>query len=192
MHMTAKDRKLAEDISDITASLTDDDAVLVRMPEAWFVSTFLPFFAGEKVHPNVNAEEWFRRVRGPFNEAIVVDQNQQELYRVPAYYEQAAILPLDGTGKAANMPSITNMLIGANRYGSMSHPDAMENVVMDEMSKRSFMFNKEVDNSATIDRWNAIFARYGKPLIQKGSATTAAAAPVAVDIARDSTDFDEF
>lgn len=187
--LPAREQQLSDVIADITRDLTHDNNNLVRMPEDFFVNTFLRFFSGEQgLHKNISPETWFNLAHGPFNEVIIINSRGEELYKVPSFYSQDAVIPLTGAGQDANMQSVTNMVITAQMYSARGAV-VVDNIIANEMDKRSFMFNTNVDSSAIIDRWNEIFKRYGKPLIQQGAGASSTTV-TKVDITRDSSEFD--
>ena len=186
--MDAREAQLASFIEEVTNDLSVAPAKVV-LREDFFVNVFLQMFAGKpdketKVSPHM----WISAAKGPFNEVTVVDNQGHFLYDVPAYFSDKAIKPLDGTGKDARMPTVTDMISHAKQYANRGAA-VVEGFILQELDNRSFMFNKGVDNSETIARWNAIFARYGiKPIGQTSTVNQHAANPD--NIARDSTDFD--
>lgn len=183
----AAEQALANMASSVAAELANNP-YRESMREDDFVKIFLPMFAGLPDAPKeVTPEMWWNVARGPFNEVDIVDDNKQVLFVVPPYINQLSLNPLDGTGKAANMQSITNMLQTARNYASRGS-QVMEGYILQEMDNRSFIFNKDADNSTMIERWNAIFARYKLPTIQTTNNTTTPAN--AANISRDSAEFD--
>jgi hypothetical protein len=188
--MSMAEQSLFDMIKEVSHDLTTSTANRVHLREDYFVNIFLPMFCGE-VNPNtstpITPEMWFNLARGPFNEVTVVDMKGAELFVVPPFFTQAAINPLDGTGKAATMPSVTDMLMTARMHAPRGAA-AAENYMANEMDRRSFMFNKDIDNSENIGRWNEIYKRYGREPIPTNA--TQSTQPANVDIARDSSEFD--
>lgn len=183
-------QQLADLINDVDQSFTHSTAAHAVIPENFFVEVFLPIFAGDENPPHkATPEMWMRVARGPFNEVTVVNPQNEVLFIVPALYSQSAIKPLDGTGKAARMPSISDAVNAARMYASQG-PNAMHNMIAHELGQRAFMFNVQNMDQDHINRWNAIFARYDRPLLPTKAASTNTSTTHADNIARDSTEFD--
>jgi len=186
--LDAREAELAQKIDQITQDLFTAPPKQ-RMREDFFVNVFLQMFAGKpESETKVNGQMWITAAQGPFNEVTVVDAQGNFLFDVPAYFSDKAIKPLDGTGRDAKMQTLTDMIGHAKQYASRGTA-VVEGFIAAELDKRSFMFNKDIDNSDSIARWNAIFARYGiKPIDQTLTVNQDAAS--ANNPTRDSTDFD--
>lgn len=183
------EQRLAETIADVTAELTNSSDNKAQIGEDFFVKVFLRMFAGEPEYmERVKPEMWFNVAHGPFNEVTVVDAKGQPLFDVPAYFSQKVVNPLDGTGKAASLPSITDMVKTANHH-AFRGAGAGDAYLLQELERRSFMFNPNADLSEDAKRWNEIFARYGVKPVHQVEPTLKQPEPN-VDIARDSSEFD--
>lgn len=175
------EESLASSIADIERDLAHSDANQATITEDFFVKVFLPMFAGDKLYleseeakRRITPERWIVLAHGPFNEVRVVDGNGAYLYSVPAYFSQKAVKPLDGTGPTANIPSVTDMLLTARQFATRG-PQAMDAYMLNELQRRSFMFNKDTNNAEEVNRWNEIFKRYNRPLISTDVVSTSSA-----------------
>lgn len=186
---TWQDQRLLETINDVTEELTKSAANKSYISEDFFVNVFLRMFAGEPAFlDKVKPEMWFNIAHGPFNEVTVVDAKGQVLYDVPAYFSQAAIKPLDGTGKAEHLPSITDVVRQSNHHAFRGAGQG-EAFLMQELERRSFMFDTNVDVTEDAKRWMAIFERYGVKPVRPVEQTLKQPEPN-VDSSRDSSEFD--
>jgi hypothetical protein len=190
------EQQLADTIQDVFQELVVSDANVEKIPEDFFVKVFLPMFAGDKeAMARVTPEMWFNLAKGPFNEVAVIDGRGTELFRVPPFYSQKVIKPLDGTGKAAHMPTIADVVKSANNH-AFRGPGLGDAYLSQELAARSFMFDPDADVSDDNRRWGEIFARYKDVLASRGitvaqpKPTGLNPTPTNVDIARDSTEFD--
>lgn len=185
---TLQEQRLLDTITDVTAELTNAPSPTV-INEDFFVRVFLRMFAGEPEYlERVKPEMWFNVSHGPFNEVAVVDAKGNFLYNVPAYFSQAAVKPLDGTGKAEHLPSITDVVRQANHHAFRGVGQG-EAFLMQELERRSFMFNVNADVSGDAKRWMEIFERYGVKPVRPVEQTLKQPEPN-VDIARDSSEFE--
>lgn len=167
--LSQTEQTLFSEILDIGDALihAKDDAI-ATMDEHRFVSIFLPMFAGDAVQHyrehGAHIGTWHMFAGSPFKEVRVIDNQGVELFRVPPIFNDTAIKPLDGTGQSEGIPSIADMLMRADMIAKQG-PLAYEQYMQSELGRRSFMFTDENDESQYIQRWNAIFQRYNRPLI---------------------------
>jgi hypothetical protein len=183
-------QRLSDLIDDVDKSFTRSTAAHAVIQENFFVEVFLPIFAGDEnpLHA-ATPEMWMRLAHGPFNEVTVVNPQSEVLFVVPPLYSQSAIKPLDGTGKGSRMPSLSAAVESARMYASQG-PNAVHNVIAHELGQRAFMFNVQGMDQDHIARWNAIFARYNRPLLPIKATPNSTPTTHADNIARDSTDID--
>lgn len=182
-------QNLSDLIEDVAASFTQSTASQRVIQESFFLGIFLPMFAGDEnpVH-KATPEMWYNVAHGPFNEVTVVDAQGQFLFSVPALASQSAIKPLDGTGPSARMSTVTDMIRTARLYSARG-PQVVDGIIRTELDKRAFLFEQSEMSQENIARWNAIFARYDRPLLPI-NATLTPSSSTHVDPARDSTEFD--
>jgi hypothetical protein len=177
-------------LKDLEDNLVNDKSGQRVIAESFFVGVFLPMFAGdENPQHKATPEMWFNVARSAFNEVTVVSDGGGFLFDVPALASQDAIKPLDGTGKDANMQTVTDMITTARLYAQRG-PNVMQGIIANEMDKRSFLFKEAQMSADHIRRWNEIFARYDRPLLPVTGAVATNTTNHAYDPARDSTDFE--
>jgi hypothetical protein len=177
-------------ILEVEEDFTNDKSHQVVLAESFFVGVFLPMFAGdENPQHKVTPEMWMNLAHGPFNEVTVLNDRNEMLFVVPPLASQDAIKPLDGTGQAAHMTTVTDMVKTARLYANRG-TNVVQHFIADEMNKRSFMFNEKAMSADHIRRWNEIFARYDRPLLPVSGLAEQTTPSHAANITRDSTDFD--
>lgn len=183
------EQRLADTIEEVTADLTNSTANIEVIREDFFVNVFLPMFSGtaQGEQTRVTPEMWFNVAHGPFNEVTVVNAQNEPLFNVPPYFSPDVIKPLDGTGKAAGLPTITDMVKQAQHH-AFRGPGLGDAFLLQELERRSFMFDPNADLSEDNKRWNEIFARYGVKPVQPEQPLNHV--PANADITRDSTDFE--
>lgn len=163
------EQDLMSEINAIGGALIDakDDSIST-MDEHRFVAVFLPMFAGDEVQHyrdyGADINKWRMFAGSPFKEVRIVNSQGVEIFRVPPIFDDQAVKPLDGTGDAVGIPSIADMLARADMIAKQG-PAAYETYMSNELSRRSFMFSQEGDETKYIQRWNEIFQRYNRPLI---------------------------
>lgn len=156
--------------------------------EDFFVRVFLPMFAGDEVLPYpVTNGMWLNVSHSPFNEVRVINAGGHHIFNVPPLLDQSMIKPLDGTGVAKDLPSITDMLTRARLVGKQG-ANAMNRYLKEELERRNFMFSESgnVDIGA---RWIEIFKRYNR--VENTGAVAPGQTPSAARPAdHDSSEFD--
>jgi hypothetical protein len=191
MHLDPVTRDLTRLIDDIDQNFTRASINNAVVLESFFVEVFLPMFAGDANPPHkVTPEMWMNVARGPFNEVTVVNAANEVLFTVPALCSQEAIKPLDGTRQDAHMPSLSGPLQAASMYAGHGQ-NAVQNFIARELTSRAFMFRTNTMSQPNIERWNAIFTRYNRPLLPTTATAAAAATSSHADhLSRDSDEFD--
>jgi hypothetical protein len=183
--------RLNDLILDVEAQFTTDASNQAVVSEVLFVNVFLPMFASdENPHHKATPEMWMNLAHGPFNEVTVCDQEHRVLFHVPPLASQDAIKPLDGTGPSARMQTVTDMVQTARLYANRG-PNVLEHFILQEMDRRSFMFNEKTMSADHIRRWNEIFTRYNRPLLPVAATAEQTTSTNATNLARDSTEFDD-
>lgn len=174
--MPALDRKLHDDILSITADLKQD-YVRKEVDEEVFVKTFLPMFLeAPDRDPRITMATWLNLAAGPFNEVNVVDVNSREvLFVVPPVHDRDYIHALDGTGPDANMPTLSHVMLHAEKLGKRG-ANVMNNYIDYELKAREFMFGQKRIKPEHARMWVDILTRYKKPIPES---LTAAAKGVA-------------
>ena len=153
-------QRIADEVTNINKLINaykEDD--VVRMPERVFIYGYLPLFAGEE-NPNydVTFDMWKTYAGGVFNEVAVVDEHNVELFRVPALFDRNKLSPI------LNGRKISDVVETAGQYARI-HPNQGMAYLNNELSNRAMIMKQAGDNIINLERWNAIFRRYGKPEI---------------------------
>lgn len=134
---------------------------LPRIQESDFVRYFLNGFAGEI--ENVPVERWLD-VSGNAHTAVEVYNGDELLFVVPPLLGQATFRPASHQGNT--MGEIIARVQKLNRI----HPRQGEEYMRQALAER--IDHRDEDNN-TIQQWNLIFERYGKPKISlTGEAVT--------------------
>ena len=147
--------KIAETIYD--ALLTPNTAEVNNLPEEVFVEGFLPYFCGEKrIQDNKNFfPTWIGIAGSPAKEVAIMDRNNREIYRVPAVFSTKTI-PTDSDNRLSNLFSEYQL------QGSQL-PVLGEKFMSEIVEHKSAEYTKDAAIPESEEqRWQQIFARYGK------------------------------
>lgn len=132
-----------------------------KLPEYLFVSNFLPYFCGERLmsaNPNV-FPMWVSIAGSATSEVDILNDRGETIFSVPALVDLSTIDPVRKPGDASALGQIAGM---AKMHANQT-PTAGTNYMNAKLAEK---FNKIVTRSETFttnqERWNAIFARYGK------------------------------
>lgn len=144
-----------------------------RMPEAIFVAGFLPLFAGEKdkIPKGITLEVWARVAGNDFAEVDVVDARGNVLFTVPALFERSAFNSVKG-----QRVGMSHVILTHQQYNHQS-PALGSRYLDEELSKRQMLADVPEAVLINLERWNAIYTRYGRPPLMK--LENSAAAPAA-------------
>lgn len=147
--------KTESDISSIYNSLVVDLPIR-KVKESVFINEILPVLTGETT--NAGFPALVAAVAGnPFLEIDIIDNAGQTLFRMPSLLDRN-IFDHKESGKRG---SIGNMLVTVGQISMMS-PKRAAHYLAHEFSNRGIAPNAQDMIAAKIDRWNVIFARYGK------------------------------
>ena len=151
-------------VSEAAKSIENSFNLLVKnevgkLPEEIFKHYFLPYFCGEKSLVNTNIlKEWISIAGSPSKEVAILNNIDEELFRVPALMDTNTI---DTLSKKDGL-SITDIFLNYELQngllpiiGSRYLKEAMDNKVS-TIIKSSASFEQNVT------RWDDIFSRYGK------------------------------
>jgi siroheme synthase (precorrin-2 oxidase/ferrochelatase) len=142
------------------------EEMLNRVPEATFVTYFLPTFCNEDPHPEGDALTWLSRWRdiagGPFFPVNIVDTKTGAfLYQVPSLLDRHAVqVGVSNPGT----PSILSMITTAGQFANV-HPQAGQNYILKNIRNYNLFSGSAARMLARTEAWNQIFKRYNKPLI---------------------------
>lgn len=155
-------KQVAEEMDRLYHSLVKDEKEDVSViSETDFVSGFLPYFAGELNIPDNKAfiSTWIGIAGNPNKEVAVVDNKNQELFRVPALLNTKPIEPRsDGRVLDVMDEYITR--------GSQFSALADQYLNKESINITTPISEKLIENKKDEERWNEIFKRYGKKLPQ--------------------------
>lgn len=159
--------KTESDISSIYKALVVDLPIR-KVKESVFIKEILPVLTGEAT--DVGFPTLVAAVAGnPFLEIDIIDNAGQTLFRMPSLLDRN-IFDHRESGKRG---SIGNMLVTVGQISMMS-PKRAANYLAHEFTNRGIAPNANQMISSKIDRWNAIFARYGKVFMGPPSAKAVA------------------
>lgn len=147
--------KSESDIASIYNSLVVDLPIR-KVKESVFISEILPVLTGETT--NADFPALVAAVAGnPFLEIDIIDNAGQTLFRMPSLLERN----LFDHRESGKRGSIGNMLTTVRQISMMS-PKRASNYLAHQFSNRGVSPDANKMIKEKIDRWNAIFARYGK------------------------------
>lgn len=160
--------RLGGQIEQINAQLevtAENDSA--TMTEYVFVNVFLPIFAGTpNPHYNADINTWTNYAGGPYRTVRIIDGSGVVLFTVPPIYDRENINP-----KRSNLPSIAHVVASTNQY-SQIHPMQGEQYLNHELSKRAILMDVPPNVGKNLEIWNAIFKRYGYPLLTEVAGKT--------------------
>ena len=154
-------------IKSFSKDLAEDEnsEPLARLPEDVFVNVFLPFFAGEENIYKVGLGNWetiasngINGARGLYREVIIVDSNNEEIFRVPPIYDRTALKPIKISDTIA-----LQSLFEKSQLLSMIKPSlGVKNNSNIFNALLSRMRVSETNSIEYLKRWNAIFLKYNR------------------------------
>lgn len=127
------------------------------LPEQVFINTFLPLFHGDVIDDQQRmmlTQQWINISGGPSQEVSVVNEKNEELYKVPPIFNSSAV-----TVSEKGRKSISD-IIKENEYDDFK-PRALLNLVNDlDVRQKELLVNVEQARVNTVDTLNNIFTRY--------------------------------
>jgi hypothetical protein len=159
---TFADQKLSEDIQRIHQALVVN-AEVRKIPERTFVTEILPVLTGKVI-----SEDFPLLMAGvagsPFSEVDIIDEAGNTLFRLPALLERNII----SHEEASRRGSLGSMMETLNQVSRRS-PIQARNYLAHEFNGRGIAQNRDEQYKARQERFNVIFARYGKTLNPDGT-----------------------
>lgn len=132
-----------------------------RLAVRIFEGIFLPYFAGDekRAYPQADVGWWVGRVAGnPYQEVDVVDNAGEVLFTVPPMLDRTAVdAKLNGQGAG-----VAHIVASAQQYALLS-PMAGSNYLQAELTKKALIMRVPANVVGHLQRWNAIFERFGRP-----------------------------
>lgn len=144
---------------EIYAALVEDSQrELAQLPEAIFVSYFLPFFSGQQVIDKSQdvIAQWISVAGSPMAEVSIIDPAGKVLFIVPALFDSSIINSVDHAVGDSLSDIFSQYKIRARNVpaqGELYLKQAMDSKVP-EMTRQSQQYN------ANTERWQTIFQRY--------------------------------
>jgi hypothetical protein len=173
----AKQEALGRQIREMHAQLSQvANNDVPTLPERIFVGVFLPWFAGDAVNPyKMDLMKWLEVSRGPFRPVNIVNPAGEVLFQVPPIQDRAAINPL-----TQNRVPFSHLVTTATQLSLMSPVQASQ-YMESELTQRALIMKVPVAVEASLEEWNAIFRRYGRPELKSATQdpTSAPAEPAA-------------
>ena len=165
-----------EDINVIHQSLDELAATdRKRMPERIFVGLWLPFFyeGRNQYYPELSFGMWAAYAGNDYREVDVIDKQGNVLFTVPPRFDRAGIRSLIGKERT-QLPggNIMNVIKNAEMKARISPRDG--SLFLNHHLKQRALYMGVIPPSVkvNIERWNAIFKRYGlKPLVETEEVT---------------------
>lgn len=144
------------------------DAPVNKIPESVFVNEMLPFmfdeipdFAKNDPTLQMTSAKWIAAAGGPHAEFDVVNDSTGEvLFRCPAYFTRE-IYDIEAAKKRGRLNS---MLTHAKQVSHMS-PIRAHHFTAEQFTGRGVSMNREELIKTVQVRWNEIFSRYNRPLL---------------------------
>lgn len=159
---TFADQKLSEDIKRIHQALVVD-ADVRKIPESTFVKEILPVLTGEAI-----SEDFPLLMAGvagsPLSEVDIIDEAGNTLFRLPALLERN-IISHEEASRRGSLASFMETLSQVTRRS----PIQARNYLAHEFNGRGIATNRDEQYKARQERFNTIFARYGKTLNTDGT-----------------------
>jgi len=156
-----------EEINAIRESLDRSEAeTRARIPEAIFVRLWLPVFVEgqNKAYPQADLNMWANFAGNEYREVDVIGQNGEVLYSVPPLFDRAGIKAITGKDRT-RMPggNILNVIRNAELRSRVSPKDGSNYLNAHLKQRALFMADLPPSVRQNLERWDAIFKRYGAP-----------------------------
>jgi hypothetical protein len=167
--------RLSEEINVIRESL-DSAAVSdrKRMPERIFVGLWLPFFyeGQNRFYPELSFGMWSAYAGNDYREVDVINHKGEVLFTVPPRFDRAGIRSL--LKERTRMPggNIINVIKNAEMKSRVSPRDGSMYLQTHLKQRAMIMGNIPPSVKTNIDRWNAIFTRYGLKAVTESEEVT--------------------
>ena len=153
-----KTQNLSHDIGLIHSAIVEEPkAAPNKLPEAIFVTQFLPIFNGSDSLRDANSTlvNWIAIAGSPFSEVSIIDHAGRELYKVPAMYDSSSIDPTKRMRQTL-ADFISNYQLRKDYLPSVGQRYMVEGVA-DRLSNLDI---SEEHIGETQQRWDGIFSRY--------------------------------
>lgn len=155
------EQKLSRDIRECFELFgKPENLPMARISEANFVQVFLPMFTGDDTR-HVTRANWESLAGGYYNRVEVVNQLGEVIYTVPPLLDRSALKPVFQDGHNS-----VSVLISHSENLSKLKPSLGQNFLEQELKHRAMRMQNPADSIKHIAEWNAIYNRYGAPLVR--------------------------
>lgn len=133
------------------------------VPEPVFVGLFLPFFAyGKNPKHDVKLEHWVMNVaKSATNSVDVVNQQGEVLFTVPPIFDASVVDPAKPDAEPFSH------IVAEFRQRTEIMPQVGKAYLEQAFARRQFIKSLPEKVVANLRIWDAIFARYGYPVLLK-------------------------
>lgn len=182
-HIQKKDAYYSSEIKAISQQLAKVHTPNRTMPEYVFVHGFLPMFAGDE-NPKYEASygRWVELAGNMYAPMDIVDEKGHYLFTVPPVVNRDTVDPSQDP-ETGGRPLPSFFTIAATYQQLLSYnPNQAEMFLEAELTKRPLLMNNPESIKEDFQKWNEIFARYGrKTVTMKGLHKLTGKAPAADD-----------
>lgn len=128
------------------------------LPEAIFVTHFLPFFAGEPTarKPEELLAYWYQFAGNAYNPVNLLDSQGKLVIQVPPLQDNQAFHPI------VDRNEDISFAIKHAREKSTISPILGQNLLAQSLAARMETMLAETENKALVEAWTALFQHYGK------------------------------
>ena len=148
-----------------TALQQADNESIASLPESVFVNNFLPMFSGETVPAHINPGQWAAIAGTPYRPVNIIGADGKVLYQVPPLLVRDRV---DPTKTPQGLPRMGHVVATTNQLQLVS-PRQADHYLRKELHRRGIVDESSESVQTNVQQWNAIFARYNKPLIGDGA-----------------------
>lgn len=193
--MTGNGRS-TEEINAIRKSLDEqENATRARMPERIFVGLWLAVFhkGQNEFYPQVNLDMWANYAGNEYREVDIINPKGEVLFSVPPLFDRSGIKSIAGKDRT-RMPggNILNIIRNAELRSRVSPQDG-RNFLNAHLKQRAlFMADLPPSVKTNLERWDAIFKRYGLPGVLESEEVTAQKDSVSTSASQLQTNNDEW
>jgi hypothetical protein len=166
-----------EEINAIRQSLDEQEtATRARMPERIFVGLWLAVFhkGQNEFYPQVNLDMWANYAGNEYREVDIINAKGEVLFSVPPLFDRSGIKAIQGKDRT-RMPggNILNIIRNAELRSRVSPQDGRNYLSAHLKQRALFMADLPPSVRTNLERWDAIFKRYGLPGVLETEEVTA-------------------
>lgn len=166
-----------EEINAIRQSLDEQEtATRARMPERIFVGLWLAVFhkGQNEFYPQVNLDMWANYAGNEYREVDIINAKGEVLFAVPPLFDRSGIKAIQGKERT-RMPggNILNIIRNAELRSRVSPQDGRHYLSAHLKQRALFMADLPPSVRTNLQRWDAIFKRYGLPGVLETEEVTA-------------------